>query len=280
MTASVIDLKTHKNERLYAIGDIHGCMDELLALDKKIKASLRRTGQKRCRIISVGDLCDRGPNTSAVMDYFARGTAAGTHHLILGNHEMFFIGALLGFRPDLIKNAGIKPSWFHDVLIRVFPQLITSTDSWRKNGAIIVFESYGADINALKTWDKIPLSHIRMLLSAPLVVRTPKAVLSHALLRCGDVELFGARDKGQMVDDHHLAEAVIRAIWSREIPKERIDKSRRHISGHTPLEAVERDSSLGCIRIDTGAVYGRSLTAVNLDGFRSIAVASKFSCRR
>ena len=279
ITPAVIDLKISKTERAYAIGDIHGCFDELSALDRKIKASLRRVGRNRFKIISVGDLCDRGPDARGVMDYFSRGIEAGTHHLILGNHEMFFLGAFAGLRPDLVKKSGARQSWFHDVLIRVFPQLLTNTDSWRKNGGSIVFKSYGADIDDINTWDRIPADHIRMLVQSPLVIRTPKAVLSHALLQPGDVELFAARDKGVAADDQNLAEAVIRCIWSRELPSARVDSSRRHISGHTPLDAVERDTKLCCIQIDTGAVYGRSLTAVNLDGFRTLSVASKFSCR-
>jgi serine/threonine protein phosphatase 1 len=279
LTPAVIDLKISKRERAYAVGDIHGCFEELTALDKKIRASSRRMGKQRDKIISVGDLCDRGPDARGVMDYFSRGIEAGTHHLILGNHEMFFLGAFAGIRPDLVKKSGARHSWFHDVLIRVFPQILTNTDSWRKNGGGIVFKSYGADIDDERTWDKIPPDHIRMLFQAPLVIRTPKALLSHALLQPGDVDLFVARDKGEVADDQTLAEAVIRCVWSRELPSARVDPSRRHVSGHTPLETVARATKLGCIQIDTGAVYGRRLSAINLDGFRVISVASKFSCR-
>jgi serine/threonine protein phosphatase 1 len=63
MTSAVLEIQPMSDERLYVIGDIHGCYDELMALESKIRRSAKRSKIKKYKIISVGDLCDRGPDT-------------------------------------------------------------------------------------------------------------------------------------------------------------------------------------------------------------------------
>jgi hypothetical protein len=61
------------------IGDIHGCADELQAL-------LDRAGlSEDDEIISVGDFIDRGPDSPAVLGFFASHPSA---RAVLGNHEL------------------------------------------------------------------------------------------------------------------------------------------------------------------------------------------------
>jgi protein phosphatase len=76
------------------IGDVHGCLPELLALLEKLGYTVRKTeagydvghlaGRKP---VFVGDLCDRGPDTPGVfrvvMDLVQRGAA----YCVLGNHD-------------------------------------------------------------------------------------------------------------------------------------------------------------------------------------------------
>ncbi|MFH2204527.1 MAG: metallophosphoesterase [Elusimicrobiota bacterium] len=68
--------------RTIIIGDIHGCYHELLALLRK--ARLRPDD----RLISVGDLICKGPNSRAVLDW-----AMKTRNLqvVVGNHEYRFL---------------------------------------------------------------------------------------------------------------------------------------------------------------------------------------------
>ncbi|MCB1123267.1 MAG: metallophosphoesterase [Verrucomicrobiae bacterium] len=76
-----------KDQRLIAIGDIHGCIRELEKLLKKIKPG------KKDRIIFLGDLINRGPDSKAVIE-LARDLKATS---LLGNHEY----RLLKFYHDL-----------------------------------------------------------------------------------------------------------------------------------------------------------------------------------
>ncbi len=83
--------------RVYAIGDIHGRLDlfeQLLALieeDDGARAPLPS------RLILLGDLMDRGPQSAAVIErVMALARGSQNVHLIKGNHEEVFIGAARG----------------------------------------------------------------------------------------------------------------------------------------------------------------------------------------
>ena len=65
------------NGRLIVIGDVHGCIRELEKLLKKIRP------KKKDRILFLGDLINRGPDSKAVLN-LARDLKATS---ILGNHE-------------------------------------------------------------------------------------------------------------------------------------------------------------------------------------------------
>ena len=84
-------------ERVYAIGDIHGCADLLDQLLAKIDLDDRARGTARTTLIFLGDLVDRGPESAAVIDrLIALKRARPTARFIMGNHEEIFLGALDG----------------------------------------------------------------------------------------------------------------------------------------------------------------------------------------
>ena len=82
----------------YLIGDIHGCYDELIALEKKIINHAKRNNVKPF-IISVGDLVDRGNKSADVVEHFRHGYYSCTHFAVMGNHELLMIEALEAFAP-------------------------------------------------------------------------------------------------------------------------------------------------------------------------------------
>lgn len=82
---------------IYAIGDIHGCHDQLLVLLAKIKA---HSGSRPFRGIFLGDYVDRGPKSREVVNQ-VRGlvTGRGGHGIwkaLKGNHEELMVQALAG----------------------------------------------------------------------------------------------------------------------------------------------------------------------------------------
>lgn len=59
---------------MIAVGDVHGCYKTLMALIDKLPHN---------RLIFVGDLIDRGPQSKDVVDYVIK----NNHYCVMGNHE-------------------------------------------------------------------------------------------------------------------------------------------------------------------------------------------------
>jgi len=68
MGIHLLDAKVPKRERVYAIGDIHGCLDQLKQLLSMIKKDLKKSPVKTHHIIFLGDYFDRGPDSAGVID--------------------------------------------------------------------------------------------------------------------------------------------------------------------------------------------------------------------
>jgi serine/threonine protein phosphatase 1 len=117
--------------RLFAIGDIHGCPDELSAILNAIKPVRGDT------VVCVGDYVDRGPSARDVIELLLdRERQAGAEFVFLkGNHEDM-MSAFLG----LPGNYG---------------------DSFLFNGGVITLESYGVGERELsEARDHIPDPHL------------------------------------------------------------------------------------------------------------------------
>jgi serine/threonine protein phosphatase 1 len=74
--------------RVYAIGDVHGCLDELLALHEIIRAELAAEPVEHPVWIYLGDYVDRGPQTRQVIDELCRRLDGPDNvHCLRGNHD-------------------------------------------------------------------------------------------------------------------------------------------------------------------------------------------------
>ena len=73
--------------RLLAIGDIHGCFDSLKSLVDLV--DLREDDV----LITLGDYCNRGPNTSAVLDFLVSFFSTGNLKPLRGNHDIMMLKA-------------------------------------------------------------------------------------------------------------------------------------------------------------------------------------------
>ncbi|HXU62400.1 MAG TPA: metallophosphoesterase [Polyangia bacterium] len=101
--------------RTIIIGDVHGCLDELLALVQRT----RRDPEDR--VVLVGDLCAKGPDSQGVVAW----TRESGADAVLGNHDAHVLRALDGdsdVRPphravaDALKPADVawlraRPLW-------------------------------------------------------------------------------------------------------------------------------------------------------------------------
>lgn len=91
-------------KRFFAIGDIHGCLDELVLLIEKIE-SLREPGES-IEIDFCGDYVDRGPDSKGVIQRLMQGPSNknDTWRFVRGNHEDLFEGYL--GHANFIMNGG------------------------------------------------------------------------------------------------------------------------------------------------------------------------------
>ena len=81
------------------IGDVHGCLSELIILLVKLGYRLKRTADadgrefwrvshpENRRLVFVGDLCDRGPDSPGVFRLVMDAVQRGAAFCVLGNHD-------------------------------------------------------------------------------------------------------------------------------------------------------------------------------------------------
>ena len=83
--------------RVYAIGDVHGCADELDRLLAMIDADDAGREAAATTTVFIGDLVDRGPASARVLDRMCELVAEDRDvRFLAGNHEEIFARALDG----------------------------------------------------------------------------------------------------------------------------------------------------------------------------------------
>lgn len=78
-------------ERVYAIGDIHGCLDLFAALVEAIEADRASRSATRTTTILLGDLVDRGPDSAGVLLLAREWQLLREVRILMGNHEEMFL---------------------------------------------------------------------------------------------------------------------------------------------------------------------------------------------
>lgn len=229
--------------RTYAIGDIHGHLDKLEAAHRLIAADRAATGDAEAPVVHIGDLVDRGPDSRGVIDYLIRGIAGGAPWVALkGNHDRMF-ARFLG-DPDS-HDPGLRES-----LHWIDPRLGggTTLASYGVEGA---GERLLLDIHE-EAVAVVPQTHVAFLGGLKQYFRRGAALFVHAGIRPG-VPL----DR-QSEDD---------LLWIR---RDFLDDTSDHgmlvVHGHTPVEVASHYGNR--VNIDTGAGYGKQLTAVVIEGDR------------
>jgi serine/threonine protein phosphatase 1 len=213
--------------RVYAIGDIHGCAQQLMNLHARIEEDLARRPVASALLLHVGDYVDRGVDTRGVIDRLLNGSPVpGTEMVnLMGNHENTMIEALNGERA-------------------------AATD-WLFTGGRPSLQSYGVDPDSPReTWRaRVPDSHMRFLRELKLMHHEGEYVFVHAGVRPGVPLAEQARDDVLRMRQPFLySEMNFGAVV---------------VHGHSPVKApVIRHNR---IAIDTGAVFGGEMTCLVLE---------------
>ncbi len=255
----------------YIIGDIHGCYDELIKLETRIKKHADKNNAEPF-IISVGDLIDRGNKSNQVVEHFIQGRKNNTHHSIMGNHELLMIEALLEFAPQNFKNIDY-PDWLYTYnknykekrgvsnLISWNDYRIGTKNIWISQGGYSTLSSFGCIPHEIESW-KIDSYVLNFLINLPFYYQTDKFIITHALPYPEDLDFFiNTPKEGFNIYQKELRDAGHSMVWNRNMPLENIHKEKAHISGHTPIARVKKNKRANALQIDTSCVFGGRLTA-------------------
>jgi serine/threonine protein phosphatase 1 len=218
---------------IYAIGDVHGCLDALRLLEEKIVADARGI-EGRKLIVMLGDYVDRGPQSAAVIDHLLTDAPTGFDRICLaGNHEQLMLDVLEG-RAKL--------------------------ERWRALGGDATLSSYGIDIERLSQLgssfveiggmvaDAVPDAHLTFLRELPVLLTTRLHVFVHAGLRPG---LPPADHSDQLLMSLRLAPEQASQLPDRYI-----------VHGHTPVTRVAMENRR--VNVDTGACFTGRLSALRI----------------
>ena len=227
------DAQIEPGLRLFAIGDIHGCVDQLNKLLSLIEQDLSENPVQRSKVVFLGDYVDRGPENKHVIDTLIsldRGEMDCV--FLLGNHDERMIKFIED--PELVWDAMMR---------------------W---GGVQTLASYGVvaepgeseESISVRFATQVPAEHFQFLRSFKHFYVQDDFYFCHAGVRPG-ISLANQ-------SDHDL-------IWIRDafrLHKEQFEKVIVH--GHTPQKNPEVESNR--INVDTKCYETGVLTALVLEG--------------
>jgi serine/threonine protein phosphatase 1 len=231
ITMSLAPAHLPPGERVYAVGDVHGCADRLAALHRLIGADLAARPVARPTVIHLGDYIDRGDDSAGVIERLSRDWPAPGPRVInlMGNHEDMFLTALDSGRTDAVRH-------------------------WLANGGAPTLASWGVPRRAEpRDWPRdIAPAHLAFLRALSPRHVQGGYVFVHAGLRPGV-----ALDQQSREDMLWIREPFL--SWTGPLPGV-------VVHGHTPgRDVVTRGNRIG---VDTGAVMGGVLSCVVLEDDR------------
>lgn len=230
------------------IGDVHGCLTELTALLEKLGWQLARDADGSPTsarhpagrtAVFLGDLVDRGPDTPGVLRLVMGMVADGVAFAVMGNHEQKLVRALRG--RDVQRSHGVVES---------MEQLAAQPEEF-VSAAIEFMDG----------------------LRAHYVLDDGELVVAHAGLR----ERFHGRASkrvrafalyGETTGETDEFGLPVRYPWATEYRGAALVAY-----GHTPVPETEWVNNTICL--DTGCVFGGSLTALRYPERETVSVAAE-----
>jgi protein phosphatase len=213
------------------IGDVHGCFAELTALLGRLGYQVDAGGgsarhpQGRTAVF-VGDLVDRGPATPAVLRLVMGMTAEGSGLSVAGNHEAKLVRALRGRQVSVTH--GLELS---------LAQLAAEPPGFREQAAAFADGLLG---HVVLDDGRLVVAHAGL----------PETMHGRASAAVRAFALYG--DTTGETDEYGLP---VRYPWAQDY------RGRAMVVyGHTPVPEPEWVN--GTICLDTGCVFGGSLTAL------------------
>jgi protein phosphatase len=230
--------RKHEHGPFDIIGDVHGCLDELLALlqtlDYTVRTESASSGAQGYAVtppagrkaVFLGDLVDRGPDTPGVLRLVMSMVEAGTALCVPGNHDLKLMRKLMGRAVQITHG-----------LAESLEQLAHETPEFCERVAAFL-----DDLVSHYVLDdgRLVVAHAGM----------KEALQGRGSGRVRDFALYG--ETSGETDEFGLP---VRHNWAAEY------RGRATVVyGHTPVPEPEWLNDT--INIDTGCVFGGRLTAL------------------
>ncbi len=228
------------------VGDVHGCLDELLALlgamsyrVKRRRDEFRVTPPKGRTLVFVGDLADRGPEAPEVLRLVMDMARAGTALCVAGNRDAELVRAMRG-RVKLVSRG----------MARTLEQLAPHPQKFRDEAVSFLRE-----------------------LPSHLLLDAGRLVIAHAGLKetlqgraSAEARAFALH--GELTADRDASGLPIHKNWAKEYRGRALV-----VHGHTPM--AEPTWLNNTVNIDTGCVYGGHLTALRYPERETVSIAAR-----
>lgn len=228
--------------RIYAIGDIHGNLDQLVAMNAAIENDRLLHPADRTLIVYLGDLIDRGSSSSSVIEFVRTHRDSSDERTqvicLSGNHDAWLF--------EFLSDAGVLPLW-------------------ARKGGLETLQSYGFEPEEILTAMADPASadNMRHALLLRMPVTHQNFLTSLALYhRQGDYFFAHAGiDPNTSLAEQNKMDLT----WIRD---PFLNSNRNFgvvvVHGHTSGTSVE--SLPNRINVDTGVYATQVLSCVVLDG--------------
>lgn len=253
--------------QIFAIGDVQGCFEQLNSLVRQLP--------KNSKIICVGDMVNRGPDSLGTLRFLKRLQEAGRAECILGNHDLHLLAMDAGIRssksldtlddvlraPDraeliewlrhrplalyngdsLFVHAGVLPQWHIGQVLDLAHEVENALR--KKNYRQFLENMYG---NTPNKWsDKLKgFERLRVIVNSLTRLRFCTAK--------GEMDFISKEGLGTAPKGYYPWFAT----------PQRQTASTRVIFGHwSTLGLLQKNNVIG---LDTGCVWGGQLTAMSL----------------
>lgn len=226
----------------YVVGDIHGCIDLFNILLKEINFN-----KEIDRIISVGDLVDRGNNSANCLSLMLE----PWFYAVMGNHEDLLRYSLL----DLLALAG-DDAEFDKAMISDNANLhVMNGGGWIRD-----FKTFDADY--AKFW-------LPMINEMPLILVIGKDTVFRYNVVHSEIMSYGQHISDNLIDEHNYLLNAENLIWARNLfaqtPNDLGDSQTKEMSitfsGHTIQNKIAKRGRQ--INIDTCAFYSDFISKEN-----------------
>ena len=216
---------------VYAIGDVHGCLDQLKALEAEIaEDGLNFEGEKW--LVTVGDHVDRGPESQGAIGHVMGPAPAGFRRFaLMGNHEQMML--------DFLGNPAAHAYWLDE----------GGSETLRSYGIALDYPPLRTSVALrLELERRFPADHRAFLEALPSYLSLPGWLFVHAGIRPG-IPL-------SMQTDEDL-------IWIRApFLTSQLTGGLRVVHGHTPGKDIVVTPHR--IDVDTHCFHTGKLSAVRV----------------